>query len=297
MKSPTRSLLLHPLFLINLIILIVNDGWLKYAWPGFITGKLSDITGIFVFIVFLNTLLPNKKWFTAVFTVLFFTWWKSPLSGSVITCINETLHLPIQRVVDYTDLFALLVIPAAWRLQPFEYKTILLSRLVKPVAFLFTLHALCATSYYRPGYITPANHLWLDKTYKTKLTEDQVLHKLDSMHISYHLDSVEMYPAITTNLYLKVEHGEDSTEWVSAAEIQTPRLYYKYIDEPYYKIPSLELEQDTLRNIKFRVQNLGRKRLLEVISLEVPGKMNFAYYMQPRLYKKYRAMIKSVLLE
>lgn len=297
MKSPTRSLLLHPVFLINLIVLIINDNWLKYAWPGFITGKLSDVTGIFVFIVFLNAMHPNKKWFTAVFTVLFFTWWKSPLSGAAIAWINETMQLPVQRVVDYTDLFALLVIPVAWRLQPFEYKTIAATRFVKPVAFLFTLHAICATSMYRPGYITPANQVWLDKTYKTKLTEEQVLGKLDSLHIAYQLDSVEMYPAITTNLYLKVEHGKDSTEWVSAAEMENPRLYYQYKDEPYYKIPRLELEQDTLKNIKFRVQDLGRKRSIEVISVEVPGQMNLGYYMQPRLYKKYRKMIKAVLVE
>ena len=136
-----------------------------------------------------------------------------------------------------------------------------------------------------------------DKTYKTKLTEEQVLGKLDSLHIAYQLDSVEMYPAITTNLYLKVEHGKDSTEWVSAAEMHNPRLYYQYKDDPYYKIPNLELEKDTLRNVKFRIQNLGRKRSIEVISVEVPGNMNVGYYMQPRLYKKYRKMIKAILVE
>lgn len=35
--------LLHPLALLAIGILIVNDHALKAAWPGVVTGKLSDV--------------------------------------------------------------------------------------------------------------------------------------------------------------------------------------------------------------------------------------------------------------
>lgn len=40
--------LLHPLFLGALAVLLVNDHILKAAWPGLITGKLSDVAGLIV---------------------------------------------------------------------------------------------------------------------------------------------------------------------------------------------------------------------------------------------------------
>lgn len=40
--------LLHPVALVALAILIVNDRLLKDAWPGPVTGKLSDVAGLVV---------------------------------------------------------------------------------------------------------------------------------------------------------------------------------------------------------------------------------------------------------
>src|SRR5438874_8201324 len=48
--SPRRvtagELALHPVALVSLAVLVVNDRWLKSAWPGFVTGKLSDCAGL-----------------------------------------------------------------------------------------------------------------------------------------------------------------------------------------------------------------------------------------------------------
>ncbi len=40
--------MLHPVALAALAILVANDQLLKAAWPGFVTGKLSDIAGLIV---------------------------------------------------------------------------------------------------------------------------------------------------------------------------------------------------------------------------------------------------------
>jgi hypothetical protein len=40
--------LLHPVVLVALAILVANDQVLKAAWPGFVTGKLSDVAGLII---------------------------------------------------------------------------------------------------------------------------------------------------------------------------------------------------------------------------------------------------------
>jgi hypothetical protein len=41
--------LLHPIVLLAIGILLINDHVLKSAWPGAVTGKLSDIAGLVFF--------------------------------------------------------------------------------------------------------------------------------------------------------------------------------------------------------------------------------------------------------
>lgn len=42
------DLLLHPLVVVTLVVWAVNDHVLKEAWPGLVTGKLSDAAGVVV---------------------------------------------------------------------------------------------------------------------------------------------------------------------------------------------------------------------------------------------------------
>ncbi len=41
--------LLHPVAWGALALLLLNDHWAKAAWPGFVTGKLSDVAGLVMF--------------------------------------------------------------------------------------------------------------------------------------------------------------------------------------------------------------------------------------------------------
>jgi hypothetical protein len=45
--------LLHPAVLLAIVALILNDHVLKAAWPGLVTGKLSDVAGLAFFPVLL----------------------------------------------------------------------------------------------------------------------------------------------------------------------------------------------------------------------------------------------------
>jgi hypothetical protein len=56
------QLLLHPLALLSLVVLVVNDHYLKDRVGGTVTGKLSDVAGLFFFPLVLLALLEWARW-------------------------------------------------------------------------------------------------------------------------------------------------------------------------------------------------------------------------------------------
>ncbi|MBC8024414.1 MAG: hypothetical protein H7Y89_00335 [Steroidobacteraceae bacterium] len=98
-------------FLAALTMLLLNDFWLKSQFPGLITGKLSDFAGIAMIALPLLAMFPRHARAIYLAIAAAFLWWKSPLSGLFIAFANEVLPYRIGRVVDYSDLLALLVLP------------------------------------------------------------------------------------------------------------------------------------------------------------------------------------------
>lgn len=48
MRRPFGAALLNPIAVLATALLVVNDHLLKAHWPGFVTGKLSDVAGMIV---------------------------------------------------------------------------------------------------------------------------------------------------------------------------------------------------------------------------------------------------------
>ena len=107
------DLLVRPSFLAALVLLLLNDHWWKAAWPSFVTGKLSDFAGLYVFAVLLLALLPRQRLPLLWGTALAFVYWKSPLSQPMIEAWNALLPYSLARTVDALDLAALAVLPMA----------------------------------------------------------------------------------------------------------------------------------------------------------------------------------------
>lgn len=147
MKPKQPSLLLHPAFLLSVFLLLLNDFYLKYTYHNWLTGKLSDVAGLFAFTVFLSTIFYKQKKEVIIIAVsLFFIWWKSPLSSSAILFFNEQLQIPIGRVIDYTDYIALAILPFIYFLQPVFYSPHLYRKLMLYSSCLVSLFAFCAAS-------------------------------------------------------------------------------------------------------------------------------------------------------
>lgn len=113
-ESRIRSTLVSWPFLLSLAVLITNDLYLKSAFPGWLTGKLSDVAGIYLVALLVTASSPTKKYMGAMILALGFLYWKSPLSQWFVDSMNSMLQVRIGRVVDYSDLLALLTIPIAW---------------------------------------------------------------------------------------------------------------------------------------------------------------------------------------
>lgn len=93
-----------------LVLLLLNDWCFKYAFPGAITGKLSDFAGIALVGTLAIAIWPKRTYAIRVAVVAGFIWWKGPLSQVAIDAINRMTPFHVGRTVDYTDLVALCVL-------------------------------------------------------------------------------------------------------------------------------------------------------------------------------------------
>ena len=101
-------------FVVSLALLLANDLYLKLEYPGLITGKLSDVAGIFLVTYLSVGVFPRARLALSALVAVLFAIWKSPASQWAIDTINSHLTVNIGRVVDYTDMLALAAIPLAW---------------------------------------------------------------------------------------------------------------------------------------------------------------------------------------
>jgi len=99
----------HPLFIICVLTLILNDWYFKTTFHNNLTGKLSDVAGLFAFPYLLSLLYPRHSNKIHIGTVLLFVLWKSEFSQPFIDIFNS-FKIPITRTVDFTDNIALLSI-------------------------------------------------------------------------------------------------------------------------------------------------------------------------------------------
>ncbi|MDA9773437.1 gliding motility-associated C-terminal domain-containing protein [Saprospiraceae bacterium] len=94
---------------------------MKDLFGNWFTGKLSDFAGV-IMIPFALKFLWNTKNSTAIFcSMLFFAFWKSPISQTLIEGLSSLSSLHFTRVVDFTDLIAFAVLPFVyWCLNNIE---------------------------------------------------------------------------------------------------------------------------------------------------------------------------------
>lgn len=133
-------ILISPLFISGLILLLINDHVLKYSNPNFITGKLSDFIGLFLFGLFVITLIQKKQKLILILTGILFIYWKSELSEGLIKNLNILIPININRTVDYTDLVSIIILPLSYiAYEKFKYHNTKLNLLyILPSIMIFS---------------------------------------------------------------------------------------------------------------------------------------------------------------
>jgi antitoxin component YwqK of YwqJK toxin-antitoxin module len=171
-------------FLVCLAILLLNDFYLKTEYHNWLTGKLSDFCGLFIFASFWTALFPNKKRTVYFSTALLFVIWKSPYSQPFIDLFSLSLY-PIYRVVDLTDLISLLILPVSYYYNQKNFFRFKLSPILLGVITVFSF---CATSIPEPTqkFELPQYLLFKDgiKNFQNSdYPSNYKVHKLDSLVI------------------------------------------------------------------------------------------------------------------
>lgn len=75
--------LLNLVFLFCVLVLFVNDHYLKLKFSNWLTGKLSDGAGIIIFPLLLAFLFPKLKQWVVPITALFFLGEVFSFAGSI----------------------------------------------------------------------------------------------------------------------------------------------------------------------------------------------------------------------
>ena len=109
----TLAVLSSPFFVLSLATLIVND-WLLKPWlHDWLTGKLSDFSGLIVLSSLMLIVFARYTNSALVGVAILFTLWKSPFSQAFIDFCNSLSVIQVHRTVDFTDIWALMVLPLA----------------------------------------------------------------------------------------------------------------------------------------------------------------------------------------
>ncbi|MDX2174269.1 MAG: hypothetical protein SFY56_14295 [Bacteroidota bacterium] len=182
------DLILNPYFLIGLFFLALNDFYLKWEFGNFLTGKLSDFTGLLIFPMFIAFIFPKLSKTVSFLSGLGFIIWKTPISEPFIQALNNICFININRVIDYTDLSALFILPFSHYLINYKLKDNLaknkfIFKINKAIILLVSLFTFCATSI-RREYI-PEGTVYIGESYKIKMPRESVLDKIKNMGYEY----------------------------------------------------------------------------------------------------------------
>ena len=154
--------LASPGFALALVVLVLNDHVLKTAYPGWITGKLSDVAGLVVAPLLLGVLLtawrvPRPMLVAIAVVGLGFTLTKATAAGAATASDLWSLTgVPTLIRADVTDLLALPALYGAWlvhrhaaALPPGSWRATVARAIgvaLLPVAVLATAATSCATT-------------------------------------------------------------------------------------------------------------------------------------------------------
>lgn len=263
-------LLLSRGFITGLLVLIINDHLLKGYYGNWITGKLSDFAGLFIFPMFFTALFPKAIRFHHLFTFVFFIFWKTGLSEGFIQWINS-IGFPAGRVVDYTDFMALFSVPASYyycmKIYP-EETLFVRGRFAAILAGCIAMVSFTATSTIKRFH--PSDFVYIDKTYKSRLSKKAFIDSVESIGLQVRMDNEYLQKHADT-LYI----AEDNTPLDSMRlnELQVKGVHFILSSRAkgcYVRVLQLQLKQpvkeedmNNYNKLRRKAKRLSKKFLID----------------------------------
>jgi len=168
----------HPLFIICVFTLILNDWYFKTAFHNSLTGKLSDFAGLFAFPYFLSVLYPRHSNKIHIGTVLLFVLWKSEFSQPLIDLFNS-FKIPINRTIDFTDYIALVSIFISYITLKSEF-SLTIKPILKKTFMVVSCLSFMATTL--PPH-TNRKFVNIDKEYEFSFSKRELVSRLNMVQI------------------------------------------------------------------------------------------------------------------
>ena len=243
MKRPNT--LKNPVFISALLLLLLNDHIFKYQFHNTITGKLSDIAGLFIFPAFWAFFIPKYKKAIYWSTAILFVYWKSSWSQPLIDILANSIF-PITRTIDYTDLWTLAILPVSY--QYFNTKNSIQLRHISTSAIaIISFFAFCATSKPKDRTQLLSIQRNYNKEFKTKRSREQLLSKINAVGLEYTIDSVY-------DIHAHVE--ANTTE--KRTSIDTLRV------REIIRIKNISYNQDTLKELFIKYSTAVEYNLIKI---------------------------------
>ena len=295
-----RFLLLNYVFVVSIILLFINDHFLKLYFHNWFTGKFSDFLGMIIFPLFLAYIFPRLRTFSVFVSFILFIFWKSPFSEGFIDFYNQISPIAVARVVDYTDFiaFVFLVIPFLLikydaLLQPLKIRKI--SPALVLVPSVFVMMATSPPLYYRYG--SDGMVLFNDYSFKISKSKTEALDELKNRNILFKKDTLMIIKRNNISSESLIMNGTDLKTLEVDKEILKKELERKIQFYDYYIIDSLKIGDETLKNIRFELEEINKSKVEIILkSVVLEGRNTNHKKLQKKFRKIYRELLKKEFL-
>jgi len=246
--------LAHPIFIISVSTLIINDFYLKHTFHNYFTGKLSDFVGLFAFPFFWTIIFPKRIKGIHLFTIAVFLYWKSEFSQPFIDFIN-LFGLKTFRTVDYTDYVSLISVLLSYYVvqKPFRFEVM---PFFQRLLYFTSLLAFVATTQKRekPAYGDDFKTIDILNQGNKKLTAviefkyaASMLQKDSSLNNEFNRnDTIELASGASQRLILPIKLGDSAkfpdnfkitvlNDLGTEVKIYNKALFLKNVDTIYNK--------------------------------------------------------------
>lgn len=255
--------------------MFLNDHIFKWEFSNWVTGKLSDFVGLLVFPFFMTFLFPKAMKWNVILTGLFFIFWKSPFSEDFIELYNSIAFIEITRVVDYSDLIALSVLPLSYYLmsqihvsEGFLFKKIKVNPLLVLLPSVFVFMATSPPHHYYFKYLDGGNLKFGKYSVNVKMRQESILEKLHKNQIEVYIDTLLYRPNLERPLH---------------------------VQENFYRVSQIIIEQDTLNDLQFSMIPVAKnKTKIFLISMNISEDIQEAE-VKGELRKYYRKLLKRYI--